>query len=462
MLRRTSSGLFAVYRQATPLARDASMSHFESILLALSAEHAGDLKDELAVAFRAAIALFMEDPSIFQELPKSVSVEMHELRVETSDSETGAASVEFFEGRAVLIYDGLHASAFGHMRYIYRAKGIRMYLFQDGRIIIVSPYCTIDAEGFHYTNEVIDEFNWKETIGAGDLAQLFAYVDHEREFGPRKPGDSRKIIRMLCNVKCTFKKAYFLEYLVTPPDVDSLSAFSLRMRHSLWSACFSEEFRTERGRLAQNACMNVLSEEQVAPSAGQIAYFINAVAGEGGLAEIQTRLSQITAHIVEPHPSPINRQVRPVHFEDFSGKDFERMVYAYVVRTGWLNPEWLGETGSDGGCDILCHGVDGSTAVFLCANYRILTLQKVVSDLTKISAISPTPSQVFVVAGGSVSKNLRDKVRLKAIELGLAKCIVWAGAELEENLRAKAPELLERFVYGQPFPSESGSKPTVV
>ncbi|WP_347053504.1 hypothetical protein [Flavobacterium olei] len=43
----------------------------------------------------------------------------------------------------------------------------------------------------------------------------------------------------------------------------------------------------------------------------------------------------------------------PIHFEDRSGNEFERLVFAYAVREkNWQSIEWLGQTGKDGGRDI--------------------------------------------------------------------------------------------------------------
>ncbi len=35
-----------------------------------------------------------------------------------------------------------------------------------------------------------------------------------------------------------------------------------------------------------------------------------------------------------------NSTVRPVHFEDFGGVEFERLVFAYHVRVGWSDLTW--------------------------------------------------------------------------------------------------------------------------
>ncbi len=45
--------------------------------------------------------------------------------------------------------------------------------------------------------------------------------------------------------------------------------------------------------------------------------------------------------------------VRPIHFEDFSGAEFEWLVVAYHLCEGWMDLAWFGQTGSDQGRDIV-------------------------------------------------------------------------------------------------------------
>lgn len=156
--------------------------------------------------------------------------------------------------------------------------------------------------------------------------------------------------------------------------------------------------------------------------------------------------------VARPASRSINSQVRPVHFMDFSGRDFERLVFAYTLRAGWTEAEWLGEAGGDGGRDISCRNHDGSTTVFLCANFKTLTVAKASSDLNKLVGSEPKPNKIFVVAGGSVSADLRKKIRAKAAALGFEVCNIWSGSELEEHIRLKASDLLERFCNGEAFP----------
>ena len=44
--------------------------------------------------------------------------------------------------------------------------------------------------------------------------------------------------------------------------------------------------------------------------------------------------------------------VSPIHFEDYSGIQFERLVFAYHVRAGWRDLIWHGQSVGDQGRDI--------------------------------------------------------------------------------------------------------------
>jgi len=150
--------------------------------------------------------------------------------------------------------------------------------------------------------------------------------------------------------------------------------------------------------------------------------------------------------------------VHRVHFEDCDPRDFERLVFAYLLRTDrWDTLDWYGQVGSDLGRDIW--GVRDrdehrKTSVCLqCANRRSVPLSKVKGDIDKIiGAPNGVPDELLLVTGGPVSALLRDKIRQYARGRNIGACDVWSGPEFEERLRAKAESLLKRFVEGQCFP----------
>lgn len=150
----------------------------------------------------------------------------------------------------------------------------------------------------------------------------------------------------------------------------------------------------------------------------------------------------------------VQRQVHPIHFEDFSGQQFERLCFAYLVRR---NPgsdvNWYGQLGSDRGRDIVCTMSNGARVVAQCANFRRLPIRKVHEDLVKITTGSlGTTCHFSLICGGSVSADQKDKIIREATQLGFTSASVLSGPEFEEHLRIHTPELLRRFVGGETFP----------
>lgn len=146
--------------------------------------------------------------------------------------------------------------------------------------------------------------------------------------------------------------------------------------------------------------------------------------------------------------------VQRIHFEDRSGTEFERLCFAHLWHSeSWVSLDWYGQTGSDGGRDIWGVREDGSTHCFQCANHARLTFHKAAADLAKLAAVAGgLPDQFTLIAGGSVSVRMKERVRQEGARYGLRLIQVWSGVEFEERLRARTPALLERFVRGVAFP----------
>lgn len=155
-----------------------------------------------------------------------------------------------------------------------------------------------------------------------------------------------------------------------------------------------------------------------------------------------------------------HRTVARIHFEDFDGAQFERLVFAYLLRTGrWRSLEWYGQVGSDLGRDIW--GVrdndfyrgNGENICFQCANHQKLTFRKIKRDLDKIAlCTNGVPHKFHAICGHQVSADLRDKIKEHARVKGIYDCEVWSGSEFEEYLRRDTESLLRRFISGEVFP----------
>jgi hypothetical protein len=154
--------------------------------------------------------------------------------------------------------------------------------------------------------------------------------------------------------------------------------------------------------------------------------------------------------------SRVARTVQPVHFEDFDGHQFERLVFAFHLRTEkWRTLEWYGQSGSDLGRDIWGVRETARSLCIQCVNRKSIAAAKITRDLDKIvCARGGIPDAVLVVCASSVSAKLRDKVKEHAQRKGIPQCDIWSGHEFEERLRRDAESLLRRFVDGEIFPDD--------
>jgi hypothetical protein len=150
------------------------------------------------------------------------------------------------------------------------------------------------------------------------------------------------------------------------------------------------------------------------------------------------------------------RTVGPVHFEDFDGHQFERLVFAYHLRTDiWQSLEWYGQTGSDLGRDIWGTRENGESVCIQCANRRKVVATKAKQDMDKVvKSCNGVPHAFVLVSSTDVSAAIRDKIKDHAQALGIVRCEIWSGKEFDERLRAKDESLLRRFVNGELFPDD--------
>lgn len=152
-----------------------------------------------------------------------------------------------------------------------------------------------------------------------------------------------------------------------------------------------------------------------------------------------------------------SRLIQRIHFEDFGGTEFERLVFAYHVRAGWTDLAWYGQTGSDGGRDIVgnepLESGNHRSSVIQCVNRKTLTQKKAEEDIVRAIAASSNNLKAFkFVVGGAVSATRRDTVKETAVNVGITSLTIWSGVDFEEHLRLIGEDLLRRFCDGDPFP----------
>lgn len=152
--------------------------------------------------------------------------------------------------------------------------------------------------------------------------------------------------------------------------------------------------------------------------------------------------------------------VHPIDFGQLSGHEFERLVFAFLCRRWrWIQLDWHGQLGDDGGRDIwgLRENDWGreELVVVACANWRRLTVAKATDDIDKVIGEGKgVPDHVIVMAGGKVSADVKTKVRKHAEKQQIRRSEVWSGPEFEEQLRYHAESVLRRFFEGEALPDE--------
>lgn len=135
--------------------------------------------------------------------------------------------IKLFPTPGFILKDGIYGSAFGRFDYIYRSKGSRIYWFESGVIEYRAVYATIDEYGFQYVAEEIDGCNIFDDCDYGDLMT-----------SPLRDafGTGEILISNLIRIKENFVRDYPIEYLLYPPDVENLSAFSIQLQEQIWDS----------------------------------------------------------------------------------------------------------------------------------------------------------------------------------------------------------------------------------
>lgn len=159
--------------------------------------------------------------------------------------------------------------------------------------------------------------------------------------------------------------------------------------------------------------------------------------------------------------------VQPVHFEDRSGQEFERLAFAYILRVEeWDSIDWYGQLGSDRGRDIwgvLSNRGWDSNVCYQCANHQKLVFNKAKEDIDKIcGGPKKAPHKFVLIVGGKVSADMKSRIETYAKKKGISRAEVWSGPEFEERLRRDTPSLILRFCNGVAFPESVSGLSTFI
>jgi hypothetical protein len=278
----------------------------EIILIGAILEFIDSEIDYIPKCLHSAMLIFMNEKSIFEQIPEQVIKLSEDFeKVDNGQLMTGLEKdlltnrgkendkeIKYFDKKGVLIYDGLHGSAFGRMNYYYRSKGIRLYLLEDKTIMVVSPYSYIDHHGFSFVQEEVDRIKFKKIKTEDEVQDYLSWT--KEDFNIKgKIKVNEQLIKMLTSIKKPFHRDYYLEYLLTPPDVDKLSDFSENIRLEFWNVCLSKSFKKEWGKEMQENAISFLAYLKIPPSPIQILEFIKRNSKGGKLDKLLEKIDTL-------------------------------------------------------------------------------------------------------------------------------------------------------------------------
>jgi len=141
-------------------------------------------------------------------------------------------------------------------------------------------------------------------------------------------------------------------------------------------------------------------------------------------------------------------------FEQLSPLDFERLCLGLVLREGFERAEHLGESGGEGGRDVVAWK-GGRRFVFQCKRVQSFGAADARKEIEKLRRlpVADQPHELVFVVSRAVSADVRKAAR---VAWGDEKtCHFWAGSELDALVKGH-PALLEEFFQ---LPPQKGPAP---
>lgn len=272
-------------------------NQLKSILLGVLHEKPGGDDEQVVQTITAVGVLLLHQVALFKPIPRRLlGWRLPKPNLNSSLSNDKNFCFNPFPLKAALLHDSMHAKPGAGHRAIYCAKGVRLFLFENGVMDLLTPHTTINEEyGVLLENELWDVgIDFTKSVNPSDIRNIFHSIYGEIN-NPKPRFICPDVIRLLCNIRQPFKRDYLIEYVLTPPDVDILSDFSRICASILWDICLSRAFEAEVGTERQSQCIKVLSQCAGAPTASRLlAYLREAPAwGSRDLAEMLARIDQL-------------------------------------------------------------------------------------------------------------------------------------------------------------------------
>lgn len=296
------------------------------------------------ICFKNTINLLVQQDNLLQSIPKSIVQDMDRLReietkagnptglikdLITKKGQTEDNAIVYYPQKGILFYDGIYGSAFGRMSYIYRSKGCRVYLFEDLKMDLVSTYCTIDHNGF----QLINESCYVEMIDLKDKNNFERCDEVFSSMGISDTNFPLEMLRLLANVKEPFLKDYYIEYLLSPPDVDKISTFSTEVRELLWDICLSKKFLDDYGKTGVYKAIELLVSINVTPTPLQLIEFIEQQ-GALNVTELMEDVN-IIKQLLQNKPIYSGKIGISSSGLTFGEVDFRELIRRIKINMGW-------------------------------------------------------------------------------------------------------------------------------
>lgn len=261
-------------------------------------------------AYTVTIDLLLKNQQLFEYEPEHMTA--RNLDVNTKEK------ITFFNKKSLLFIDRLTGAAGAGKRCVYRSKGVRVFLFEDGHVLIVTPHSIVDRHGLELHNEAWCREELLTTID--DVERVVAHLNEPDVEKSRIV--SEEMINILCNINAKYKKSYCLEYVLTPPDVNVMSGFSQSVRELLWEVVFSRS--NSWGEADSNLCMDFLLKNDINPLPHQLLGYITAISR---VTDDKEHLEQLLTNLEKKLCKKIDESVSFENIHDYFKSLYIKPVY---------------------------------------------------------------------------------------------------------------------------------------
>jgi len=233
-----------------------------SLLRALVLEEQSETGDLVIESFKGSLSFLINNKeSLFESVVEKSSYDML--------SENAVVKSTYFDGKGVLIYDRTDSVTAGKKSYIYRSRGIRMFLMENGTIKIITPHSFINNQNCSFYQEVIDVCDLKSINHIDDIKYVLRYMDDDDELSI-----VQSTVKLITSIKERFPRGYFIEQFLYPQDMNIQSQLSQNISNHLWIMLLSKSFSARYSDVEVECSIRKLLDIDIKPSFDTLIVFI--------------------------------------------------------------------------------------------------------------------------------------------------------------------------------------------